>query len=107
MKVIAVLLVSTTTAVAGTYHVSATGDDAAAGSQDAPWRTIQHAADRVGAGDTVVIHAGTYAGFSVGKSGTQAAPIAFVGDGAAIIDGSITSGTDAVAVDGASYVRIE
>jgi Protein of unknown function (DUF1565) len=42
------------------YYVSTSGSDSAAGSQAAPWRTIQHAATTVKAGDTVNIRAGVY-----------------------------------------------
>src|SRR4051794_7473938 len=64
-----------TPALAGTYHVATNGDDMATGTQAAPWRTTQHAADRVAAGDTVIVHAGTYAGFIVRRQATQAQPI--------------------------------
>src|SRR5690348_2732663 len=93
-------------ALASTYHVSTTGDDAAAGSDAAPWRTIQHAADVVQPGDTVVIHAGTYAGFQVGAHGTQAAPIAFTGDGTVTIEGTMTSDQDAIHSENASWIEI-
>ncbi len=42
------------------YHVSTSGDDTADGTPSKPWRTIQHAADSVAAGDTVMIHGGVY-----------------------------------------------
>ena len=42
------------------YYVSTSGSDSNAGSQAAPWRTIQHAATSVKAGDTVNIRAGVY-----------------------------------------------
>lgn len=45
---------------AADYHVALHGSDAAAGGEAAPWRTINHAAGLAQAGDTVVIHAGTY-----------------------------------------------
>ncbi len=45
---------------AETWHVAISGDDAAAGSGAKPFRTIQHAAELAGPGDTVVVHAGTY-----------------------------------------------
>jgi hypothetical protein len=35
------------------FYVSKTGDDSNPGTQTAPWRTIQHAADTVRAGSTV------------------------------------------------------
>jgi len=42
------------------YYVSTSGSDANAGTQTAPWRTVQHAATSVKAGDTVNIRAGVY-----------------------------------------------
>ena len=95
------------TASASTWHVATTGDDTAAGTDSAPWRTIQHAADSVTPGDTVVIHAGTYVGFSVSVQATQAAPVAFVGSGAVMIDGAATSDQDAIAIDGGSWISIQ
>lgn len=105
-----ILLVGVLTAnvaLAETRYVATTGNDAAAGTETAPWRTIQHAADVVAPGDTVIVHAGTYTGFLVTRSGTEAAPIAFVADGAVAIDGAATADRDAVHVEGASWVRIE
>ncbi|HEY7090425.1 MAG TPA: LamG-like jellyroll fold domain-containing protein [Tepidisphaeraceae bacterium] len=70
-----------------TYYVSSTGSDSAAGSSSAPFLTIQHAADRVSAGDTVIVRAGSYAGFILGwdtaTAGTAALPIVFKADPAA------------------------
>ena len=43
-----------------TYYVSTSGNDNNAGTQAAPWRTIQHAANAVQAGDTVLVMSGTY-----------------------------------------------
>jgi hypothetical protein len=43
-----------------TYYVSTSGSDTNAGTLSAPWRTIQHAANTVKAGDTVQVRAGTY-----------------------------------------------
>jgi hypothetical protein len=43
-----------------TYYVSVSGNDTNAGTLAAPWRTIQHAANTVRAGDTVQVRAGTY-----------------------------------------------
>ncbi len=92
---------------ASTYHVSTAGDDSAAGSAMAPWRTVQHAADVVQAGDAVVIHAGTYAGFQVDARGTQAAPISFTGDGGTVtIDGTMTADQDAIHIENASWIEI-
>lgn len=92
---------------AATFHVSTTGSDAAAGTSAAPWRTIQRAADAVAPGDTVVVHPGSYVGFTVVARGTQAAPIAFIADGAVAIDGAATAERDAILIDGGAWIRIE
>src|SRR5580693_7198605 len=42
------------------FYVSTTGDDANPGTQTAPWRTVQHAADAVRAGSTVNVRGGVY-----------------------------------------------
>jgi len=42
------------------FYVSTTGDDSNPGTQTAPWRTVQHAADTVRAGTTVNVRGGVY-----------------------------------------------
>ena len=42
------------------YHVSEHGSDRAAGTAEAPFRTINRAAEAARAGDTVKVHNGTY-----------------------------------------------
>ncbi len=42
------------------FHVAMTGDDTAAGSESAPFRTVNHAAQVAIAGDTVLVHEGVY-----------------------------------------------
>jgi hypothetical protein len=42
------------------FYVSTTGDDSNPGTQTAPWRTVQHAADTVRAGCTVNVRGGVY-----------------------------------------------
>ena len=43
-----------------TYYVSATGNDSSPGTQAAPWRTVQHAANVARAGTTVNVRGGVY-----------------------------------------------
>jgi len=43
-----------------TFYVAPHGDDAGPGTLDQPWRTIQHAAETMVAGDTVFIRDGVY-----------------------------------------------
>ena len=52
-------------AVPAVYYVATTGSNGNAGTSAAPWQTLQYAADRVAAGDTVVVRAGDYAGFDL------------------------------------------
>ena len=89
------LLVYPFVVLSATYTVSPTGNDGAAGTAAAPWRTIQHAANTARAGDTVTILAGTYAErVTFSASGTEGKPITFVGTRGAngswetIVDGS-------------------
>lgn len=42
------------------YYVSTTGSDSNPGTQTAPWRTVQHAADTARAGSTVNVRGGVY-----------------------------------------------
>ena len=42
------------------FYVAATGNDSNPGTQAAPWRTIQHAADAARAGSTVNVRGGLY-----------------------------------------------
>ena len=42
------------------FYVSTTGNDSSAGTQTAPWRTVQHAADTARAGSTVNVRGGVY-----------------------------------------------
>jgi hypothetical protein len=42
------------------FYVSTTGNDANAGTQAAPWRTVQHGVDSVHAGGTVNVRGGVY-----------------------------------------------
>jgi parallel beta-helix repeat protein len=61
---------------AATYHVSAQGDDAAAGTPAAPWRTLQHAVDSLKPGDTALVGPGVYRErIEMRNSGTALAPI--------------------------------
>ncbi|MCI0702666.1 MAG: hypothetical protein L0241_16400, partial [Planctomycetia bacterium] len=66
--------------VPATFYVATTGSDSALGGSTTPWRTLQHAADEVQAGDTVIVRAGTYTGFQITTDGTAANPIVFKAD---------------------------
>jgi len=62
-----------------TFHVAVTGDDKNDGvSADTGWRTLRHAAACVRAGDTVIVHRGTYEEHvPIRATGDAHAPITF------------------------------
>ncbi len=71
---------TTEPATGTTYWVSNSGSDSNSGSEASPWLTLQAAVNKLAAGDTLNVEAGTYAGFSVGYStsvlaGTSTSPI--------------------------------
>jgi len=85
------------------------GDDANPGTAGQPWATLQHAADVVLAGDTVIVRAGSYAGFQITTSGSSTDPIAFRAEDAATV--SITADNpytpDGINVEGSDWIVIE
>lgn len=75
---------------ASDFFVASTGSDANSGSEAAPWKTIQYAADHATAGSTVHIAAGSYPErVQIGVSGEAGNPIVFSGatNGTTVIDG--------------------
>ena len=104
------------TAQGGTYYVSPAGSDQAAGTAPGTaWKTLQHAADSVGPGDTVIVLPGTYAGFNLTASGTSGAPITFTANpGGSAPNPAVVVNTnngftnkDRINLEGASHVVIE
>ncbi len=84
------LLVSTPV-FAATYFVSLSGSDEGIGSSGDPWRTLQHAADIVIAGDNVLIRSGTYAGFRATSGGANGQPITFKAEeGASVLVNTVS-----------------
>lgn len=85
LLVLACVLTPVGAAEASTYVVDGanpSADDANDGSAAHPWKTIQHAADAVRAGDTVCVMAGSYEGrvtFAPAASGREGAYVTFMG----------------------------
>jgi hypothetical protein len=55
------LLAACTSAGAATFYIAPTGNDGAAGTQSAPWRSLARAQQAAKPGDTVYLRGGTYA----------------------------------------------
>ncbi len=92
------------TAEARTYYVAASGgQDGAAGSAQAPWRTLARAVGALRPGDQLVIRAGRYGqGLALSASGAPGRPVTVVGEGRPLIEGD----GDAVSITG-SYLDVE
>jgi hypothetical protein len=92
------------------HYVAIGGNDAGPGTADAPWSTLQHAANSVGAGDTVIVRQGRYAGFNmqnVDVPATAENRIVFHAEPGAVIDRPNGSTHDGINLEGVSYVTIE
>lgn len=87
--------------------VATTGSDAGDGSELSPWRTLQHAANVVSAGDTVHVRAGNYVGFDIRRDGTEANRITFLADSGVQITQRNALTPDGINLEGADYVTIE
>ena len=95
---------------AATYYVSNSGDDSNDGlSPGNAFETLQHAADEVSTGDTVLVENGTYAGFDIRNvNGTSTDPIVFMAAGNNVLIN--TSGPirdDGINVENADYIVID
>lgn len=94
-----------------TYYVNATnGNDNWPGNETQPWRTIQHAANTLNAGDTVYVKSGTYKEHVViNRSGSSSNYITFQSypGETATIDGSGLVGQwdGAVHISSANYIN--
>lgn len=94
---------------AADYWVGSRGRDAAGqGSRTRPWATLQYAADRVRAGDTVHVLDGDYAGFDLRRGGTRDASVGFKAEGKQVrIVRRNRKTPDGINVEGAGNVVID
>lgn len=91
-----------------TYFVSPTGSNSASGDSDSPWQTLQYAADRVQAGDTVIVRAGNYTGFELQTDGTAGARVVFSAEANVTINvANPVRGQHGINLEGADYVTVE
>jgi len=112
----AAALTVTATVSGNSFYVSTAGNDSNAGTISSPWRTIQHAANTLQAGDTVYVRAGVYnESVNIAVSGSAAGGAItfqnYPGENA-IVDGTgltpSTSNTQGLFnIAGQSYVTIQ
>ncbi len=87
-------------ALAATYYVATTGNDANAGSSGSPWKTIGKAATSMVAGDTTIVSAGSY-GEKVDtvRSGSEGNQITFRASGR-VVTKTFNIGHPYITIDG-------
>jgi parallel beta-helix repeat protein len=90
-----------------TLFVATDGSDANDGTSAAPWRTLQHAADLVNPGDTIIVRAGNYTGFYLDRDGTPADRIAFQAESGVTINQRNATTPDGINLEGADFITIE
>lgn len=90
----------------GEYYVATNGNDYARGNEKHPWRTIQHAVNKLKPGNTLYLRAGMYEGsVQISHSGIQDKPItvtSYPGE-----DVTITGGNQPAIVGDADYWIID
>jgi parallel beta-helix repeat protein len=91
------------------YWVAPKGRDAPRlGDQKKPWATLQFAADRVKAGDSVHVLDGDYTGFYLSRGGSVRAPIRFIAEGEKVRITTRNKETpDGINIEGASQVIVD
>jgi parallel beta-helix repeat protein len=90
-----------------TLFVATDGSDANDGTSAAPWRTLQHAANLVNPGDTIIVRAGNYTGFYLDRDGTPADRIAFQAESGVTINQRNATTPDGINLEGADFITIE
>lgn len=91
-----------------TYYVSNSGSNSNNGSSiNSAFETLQHAADIVSAGDSVLVVSGNYSGFDIRTGGNSAQPIVFKAlSNDVIIDTRNPVTTDGINIENADYVEV-
>ncbi|MGY5486747.1 right-handed parallel beta-helix repeat-containing protein [Paenibacillus sp. ALE2] len=96
------------------YYVSTIGSDSNAGTSDAPWKTLQHAADTVSPSSKVYVRGGVYKEkLKITRSGSASqGPIVFAsyGNETAIVDGtglSVSGNEGLIELADVDYVTIQ
>jgi hypothetical protein len=95
-----------------TRHIAPSGHDAAPGTLDRPWRTIQKALDALRPGERALVRAGTYTDDHVARRGGSArAPItiaAYPGEKVVLHAASASGDTYPIRfTDAAAYIRLQ
>ena len=91
------------------YYVSENGNNSNNGlTPQTAFETLQHAADIVTAGDSVLVLQGNYVGFDIRKNGSQTNPIVFKAiENNVVIDTRNSVTPDGINIENASWILID
>jgi len=92
------------------YYVSNSGNNSNNGlTASTAFKTLQHAADLVTAGDVIYVENGTYVGFDLrGKNGTSSKPITFITTGYnVIVNQKGPKRNDIINIENSDYIIID
>jgi len=105
----AIFVFTNITVYSTTYYVSETGNNSNNGlSQQTAFATLQHAADIVSSGDSVLVLAGNYVGFDIRENGSQYSPIVFKAiESNVVIDQQNSTTPDGINIENASWIVID
>lgn len=110
IKTLSAILLLTTISVHSqtTYYVSNSGSNSNNGlTINSSFETLQHAADIVSAGDSVLVVSGNYVGFDIRTSGNASQPIVFKAmSNDVIIDTRNPVTTDGINIENANYIEV-
>ena len=92
-----------------TYYVSENGNNSNNGlTPETAFETLQHAADIVTAGDSVLVLQGNYVGFDIRKNGSQTSLIVFKAiENNVVIDEKNSVTPDGINIENASWIIID
>jgi parallel beta-helix repeat protein len=104
-----IILFSVSTFAQTTYYVSESGNNNNNGLTPlTAFETLQHAADIVSAGDSVLVLEGNYVGFDIRTNGNQNSPIVFKAiENSVVIDQRNTVTPDGINIENTSWIVID
>lgn len=105
------LMVGIESAWSATYYAATTGSDSANGSSNTPFASLQYAAGKLVAGDTLIVRPGNYVGFIMGwdfdQNGRSGAPITIMAQPGATITSRNNRTADGINLEGSSWIVID
>ena len=78
ISIITLITSMTTITFAKSYYISTSGNDGNNGSISSPWRSVNNAYRKSGAGDTVFVRGGTYSDGEMWLTGNKGSAVGWI-----------------------------